>query len=183
MNYATLARKCNSKASQNPYELGKLLDFMKKKEIKSYLEIGARYGETLLAVREALGEDVRMVAVDLPNAGWGRANSEKVLQRVCEENDVRLILGDSKDVGVIASVQCDSPYDLIFIDGDHSFGGVTSDYRNYGPMTKYAAFHDVASKWDCSIFWSDVRDNRKHWEFVDTDIPLDRRMGIGVLEM
>ena len=35
------------------------------------------------------------------------------------------------------------PYDLVFIDGDHSPAGVRADWQNYGPMARLVAFHDI----------------------------------------
>ena len=35
------------------------------------------------------------------------------------------------------------PYDVIFIDADHTYEGVKKDWEDYGPLAERVAFHDI----------------------------------------
>jgi predicted O-methyltransferase YrrM len=59
----------------------------------------------------------------------GRRSYDQQIADMCRRFgfDVELIAGDSR------TVQIDSgPVDLVFIDGDHSYEGVRSDYERFG---------------------------------------------------
>jgi hypothetical protein len=57
------------------------------------------------------------------------------------------IVGDSKHKLTLEQLQRrlgGRPIDLLFIDGDHAYAGVKSDYEMYGPLTKHIiALHDI----------------------------------------
>lgn len=94
----------------------------------------------------------RIVAVDLPDAeGWNdeisaqaifhlRAN---ILKLQDAGYDAHLIEGDSHSETVIEGAKNLGPYEVVFIDGDHSYEGVSQDWRNYGGMGKKILFHDI----------------------------------------
>ena len=55
--------------------------------------------------------------------------------------------------------------DLLFIDGDHSFQGVKTDYELYEPLTRHLiAFHDIFG--DVSRFWNEVIDKEKNYPMI-----------------
>jgi predicted O-methyltransferase YrrM len=61
---------------------------------------------------------------------------------------IRLIQGDSHDKETLKKVS-DRKYDLLFIDGDHSFEGVKKDFEMYSPLVRkggLVAFHDIFSE-------------------------------------
>jgi len=86
-----------------------------------------------------------------------RANSHafSTLQRV------RAILGDR-------------PLDVLFIDGDHSYGGVRADWEMYGPLVApdgLVAFHDIVvhpPETGCEVhtLWQELKERFAHWEIV-----------------
>jgi hypothetical protein len=47
-----------------------------------------------------------------------------------------LLIGDSHDPEMIHKVGQLSPYDFLFIDGDHSVAGVRADFRNYQSLVR-----------------------------------------------
>lgn len=131
----------------NTLEYAKLLEWARG--AKSILEIGSRYGYTLVDLAYQMDEKGRLVSVDLPEAGdWGSKGSGEVLERnidtlLKQGYDAHLFLGDSKDKKIVQAVKDLGPYDFIFIDGDHRYEGVKADWLNYGPMGKRIVFHDI----------------------------------------
>lgn len=130
---------------QNSDEWDAFIKYLQDKNVRSYLEVGAREGHALRYLVERIPSIETVVAVDLPGARWGYEDSDKDL----EDNlaalscKTRMILGDSTDADVIAKAK--GEYDVVFIDGDHSYEGVLADYTNYGPMGRIVALHDIAA--------------------------------------
>jgi len=177
------------KHSQHPEELADFLALVKG--AKSVLEIGSRYGETLIAMSDVLHPGARIVSVELPEGPWGRSNSLMALQGVINTLnekgfDATLIVGDSTDHEVIDQVGTET-FDVVFIDGDHRYEGVMTDYENYGQLGKLVAFHDVCAE-EKKIPTGQVMGVPKAWrEIIASEerahlvIYHDSGMGIGVL--
>src|SRR2546423_13623895 len=102
----------------NPLELVRLLEWARG--AKSILEIGSRYGYTLVDLAHSSTHRGRVVAVDLPGYGpWSEAGSENTLLAnmdilKAEGFDTRCILADSKDAGTVTLVQQLGPFDFAF---------------------------------------------------------------------
>ena len=128
---------------QLPKEFFEFLDWCKGQEISSYLEVGAREGLSARLLCEELGVD-DVTIVDLPDGPWGRPETDSQLIDNMEELGIpyRIFFGDSKDPEIIEAVST-RRYDLVFIDGDHSYEGVKADYENYGPLGNIVVLHDV----------------------------------------
>lgn len=59
-----------------------------------------------------------------------------------------LLAGNCNDVSTIDAARTYAPYNLIFIDGDHTYHGVMNDHRDYAEMVKpggIMGFHDYNS--------------------------------------
>lgn len=72
-----------------------------------------------------------------------------------EFNDVKLIQGYSNDIRVISKVK-ERYYDLIYIDGDHSFEVVKEDIINYSPLIRqngYLVMDDASYYLPGNKFW------------------------------
>lgn len=183
-------------ASQNEFELEGFVNFMLENQLYRYCEIGARHGDTFHHVMSKLTQDRAFgLAVDLPNGKWGTSHSGLYLDRAIHNlreraRVVDYVLGDSTDEAVIQQVQAQAPFDMLLIDGDHRYEGVSQDFRNYATMSKYVAFHDIAGfnqttrtperlPVQVPKFWEEIRQKFKHWEFIATG----STMGIGILSM
>jgi predicted O-methyltransferase YrrM len=136
------------KAEQHDEEFSRFLQIMRDEEIESYLEIGSKNGGTLWRVANEVPTIKRITAVDLPH-GDGKTF---VLLRECvmvvrdKGVTVNLIKGDSTDQTVIEQVGSYAPFDLCFIDANHTLKYCTQDWLNYGPMARIVAFHDIGWK-------------------------------------
>lgn len=177
-----------TKWPQFPQEIQKFIRFLKAEGVKSYLEVGCRHGDTFHAVGLALPKGSLLVAVDLPGARSGKTaggkcpNSYEALYRAASDLKKRgqkavVIIGNSHSPEIVGSISKYSPFDAVFIDGDHSHDGVRADWHNYGPMGNLIAFHDIrAEDKGIASLWNELKQQYRHTEFAFYD-----RGGIGVL--
>lgn len=133
---------------QRPDEARALLKIAVKANVRSYLEIGCRFGDTYHYIMSALPEGSRGMALDMPGGIFGNQDSGDYLMRAHE--DIRtqgksssVILGSSFDPENIRLIAEHAPFDMVFIDGDHRYDGVKRDWETFGPMGKIVAFHDI----------------------------------------
>lgn len=136
-------------AGQFQSELDWFVTLLRREGITSYLEIGARSGDTVWEVAKVLPKGAKILAVDLPNEHWGLEGSDTALRScirdLCDRGyDAHLLLGDSHADWLKALVKSYGMFDAGLIDGDHTFDGVMEDWLSYGPQCRIAAFHDIA---------------------------------------
>jgi predicted O-methyltransferase YrrM len=110
------------------------------------LEIGTGRGVSTLRLNEAARD--RVVTVDLNHA---------TIRHFCDGGIPMLdktvfIEADSSHRETIDRVANYAPFDVILLDGDHTYEGVSQDYLNYTPML---SAHGVCFMHD--IGWGDVR--------------------------
>lgn len=166
------------------------------KKPKVVLEIGTASGGSLFLATRLATDDALIISIDLPEGLFGGGYPEwkiplyKSFQR-CDQK-IELIRGDSHSEGVFD--QCKTvlngrTIDYCFLDGDHSYEGVKSDFELYGQLLSpdaIVAFHDIVSDKEevpdhfVSVFWDEVKDNYMHKEFVK-DRFNQSKLGIGLL--
>lgn len=174
----------DKKVPHHPEELAKLLQLAS--QAKSILEVGSRYGEVLCLMAYQMRRG-KVVSVDLPNvAPWGE-DSEGTLKANVESLrkngfDAHLLLGDSTDPDIVASVHDLGPFDLVFIDGDHRYEGVRLDWLNYGPLGKVVVLHDIVQpkpgeRQELGVWrlWKEIQGNKE--EFIGDG----SKMGLGIV--
>lgn len=183
---------------QEPREHQAFIDLLVQEKCRSYLEIGAMYGASLWKVATHLPKDSRIVAVD---PMFDRPAARESLEQCIDElialgYDAHFVFGDSTQKEIVALVRTFSPFDAVFIDGNHSPQYVLADWENYGPMARIVGFHDI--NWNNT--WRSARDNTppadgstmgapKIWEQVKQErrfkefkfYPRDNYYGIGVV--
>lgn len=189
-----MSTKYLTDAAQDPAEIAAFCALLAAEGVKSYLEIGSKFGGSLWRVGTAIGPGARVVAVDLPGGTKAWKESEASLKSCCAElqrqgNAAQVIWGDSGDPRVIDQVRKFGPYDAILIDADHRLPGVTRDWLNYGPMGRIVAFHDLAwrraPEWvgtriDVPQFWASIKDDFARTQEIIL-CPTGKNNGIGVL--
>lgn len=184
--------KCETNLLQDPVEFDLFLRFIVQSKVKSYLEIGSKNGGSLWRISHVLPKGSRVVSVDLPHGDTSFKESEPHLKAcvdalVDKGYDAYLILGDSTKENVVAEVTKLAPFDLIFIDANHTEKYVRTDWKNYGQLGKIIAFHDIG--WiarptnskkmpiEVPIVWNELKKQHRHFEI--RNCPRDN--GIGVL--
>ena len=155
-------------------------------------------GGTLWAWCKLAEPDATVVSVDLPGGAYGGGYDDDAVRRfrsyASRGQRLEFVQRDSHDPETVAAVESilgPAMLDFLFIDGDHSYEGVKQDCEMYAPLVRRGgliAFHDVLPHPevpDCQVdrFWTEVRKNRRHLEFL---YPEDIRSwgqwgGIGVL--
>lgn len=189
-------RYYETEMAQDAVEHAQFIELMRGENIRSYLEIGARYGGSVWRVATELltGLDIqrpRVVAVDLAAGFGGRVDGPENLDACMAElrargYDAAAIYGNSMDPEVVTRVRKMGKFDLVFIDGDHKLPAVKADWINYGSLGRIVAFHDISwfrkpkfkgTRIEVPLFWSELKKNYRHKEFRQSD----KDNGIGVL--
>ena len=167
---------------QAPSEFKCFVDLLIKMNVKSYLEVGSRYGGAFEAVMDSL-PGAKGTVVDLPGDDGkpdeSFAELMKTMHRLNDQGrDVRANIGDSGLPEVVAAAKSRGPYDCVMIDADHSYEGVKRDFDNYADMGKIVALHDIVNPTtDVPKFWNEIKSQYKSAEIV-----VDGScMGIGVI--
>ncbi len=156
----------------------------------SYLEVGAREGTALNYFVRRVISIRKVVVIDWPGVKWGRKDSDlkllPVLEGLQEDQLARyqVILGDSHAPCNIEQIREWGPYDVVFIDGDHSPEGVEADLHNYGSMAKQIiCMHDVdhpegSKAYACTKLFNERRGDYRKSELISVE---GSRKGIGVM--
>lgn len=188
-----LKTRSGRNASQDEFELRSLIALMQQRGVRSYLEIGARHGDTFYEVMTSLPVGSFGLAMDLPGGLWGTSKSLASLKEAKQELEamgyrVVLSLGDSKLEDSIDTAMAFSPYDAVLIDGDHLYEGVKADWLNYGSLGEMVAFHDIVGAGQAEKvhgnpvevprLWQEIKDSGV--EVVEFIAP-GSKMGIGVV--
>jgi predicted O-methyltransferase YrrM len=174
-------------------EIDGLADILRAEGVRSYLEIGSKFGGSLARIAERLPTGSRIVSVDMPlgTRAWPQSSAElkAVIARLrLAGHDANVIWGDSTAERVIEQVRTLGPFDACFIDANHTLPFVEKDWANYGPMARIVAFHDIAwhraPEWvgtriDVPQFWDRIKGDYRHQELKFC--PTAKNNGIGVL--
>jgi predicted O-methyltransferase YrrM len=179
--------------AQDGGEIDAFVSLLQREGVRSYLEIGSKFGGSLWRVANSLPPGSRIVSVDLPNGtkAW-RESSESLSACIAAlgamGHDARVIWGSSFDPKIIEQVKALGPFEAILIDADHRLAGVTADWNNYGSMGRIIAFHDISWKRGPDFdktpinvpeFWDGIKGGYRHEEI--RLCPTGKNNGIGVL--
>lgn len=171
---------------QNDQEFDWFINILQREKVRSYLEIGSKWGGSLLRVAEALPVPSRLVSVDLCESGSAvSASLNEVVARInAMGHDAYLVVGDSAHRKTAKAARRLGPYGACFIDGNHTLSYLRNDFDNYAPVSRIVAFHDIGWKpkengpsIDAPQFWQSIKTSYPHEEINLND----RKNGIGVL--
>ena len=162
----------NSGLWQLPEEFADLMVFLSDKNIKTFLNIGTFNGYSFNVLANFLHSINSTQCITIDPIDHNPIKDEKFEY-----------LSDTSDSFV------NQQFDLVFIDGLHSYDGVKTDYENVGKFAKYCIFHDIEDSFILNqpgynggvpVFWEEVKKSKKYIEFIDVNKPV-KIMGIGVL--
>ncbi|MFY9586877.1 MAG: class I SAM-dependent methyltransferase [Actinomycetota bacterium] len=172
-------------------EIVSFLDLVNAEQPRLIVEIGSASGGTTFMLSRVTPPDATIISVDL------YVRNKFQLRRSAQPSQrLTLIDGSSRDPETLRAIEdilAGRLLDLLFIDGDHSYEGVASDFRLYRHLVReggLVAFHDIqpdgwdrgpSPAWSGGVpdFWRAVRDSYERQELIGS--PEQLGYGIGVI--
>lgn len=174
--------------SQYADEFLLLLDLYKK-HIKSseeeryyVLEVGTHHGGSLYHWIANAPKGAVILSIDNQHI------NDHLYSSWAQEYEVHVdkLHGDSRSQPILEAARNYSPFDWIFIDGDHSYEGVRADWENYKTMIAEGgviAFHDITQHpfREVDLLWKEIKKGYRTMEIVSAAVREPHRAGIGVV--
>ena len=185
-------------AWQNRGEVLALLDVVAELAPRRACEIGSMEGGTLFLLTQMCRPDAHIISLDWR---YTRARRRTFPQFARHRQRLSLVEADSHDPDTRRRVEqllTGEPLDFLFIDGDHSYTGVKTDFEMFAPLVRaggVVALHDIVPDWRASRgeptvrdsggvpqFWSELRQRYSPncREFIDD--PEQDGCGIGIIQ-
>lgn len=156
------------------------------KEIKSYAEIGCRWGGTFIIINEWLRRIGAPIEFAIACDPVEITPFVRRYQEICDW-PIHYRQQFSTDADFVSYIQEMAP-EFVFIDGDHSLEGVMHDHMITRAAAKIIVHHDITSDicWGSTFFWRYVKaseDNFEAFEFTQQyESVQGSYLGIGVLK-
>jgi cephalosporin hydroxylase len=168
---------------QSRYELEEVGKILKgRPPLKHVLEIGAKFGGSLLYYSQFFHPEAIVIAIDPVPA----FKVKEVIQRSIKE--LHLIHGKSQELNTkltVTRVMKENFLDFLHIDGSHSYEDVKHDFFSYSAFTNkdtMIVIHDISEESGVKRFWNELKeiycyDGHIFREFID----VEGHPGIGVI--
>ncbi len=185
-------------ANQKRAEILALLQLLQEVKPTRLCEIGAAAGGTLALFCHVAASAARIVSVDIVYSPEQMAANSRLARR---RQQVTCLAADSHALQTLDEVKdwlAGAKLDFLFIDGDHSFDGVSTDYAMYRPLVRtddgVIALHDIVPDFktrygvatDADVgevpkSWANLKKEARTFELVED--PDQDGMGIGVVRL
>lgn len=190
---------------QETWEFSKLAEIYLQLKPKKVIEIGSFYGATLWAWANMMERSEysigstgkfytapsagHIVSVDYPIGPSDGRYEEMIRCRDLWQSwmagiHFHDIQGDSHarvTIERVGQILPEKDVDFLFIDGDHSYGGVKADYQNYSQFVRpggLIVFHDVVGLPEVAKLWNEVKRGQRYQEIYAGP----NGWGIGIIE-
>jgi hypothetical protein len=171
---------------QYPNQFSKYLHYLSKCKIESYVEIGCHKGGTFIITVEYLNRFnpmTRCIAID----NWPR---DIIKEYVKLRPEVTYLITSSQSEE-FQEIYKQQKWDLVLIDGDHSYAGATKDFALVKDQAQHIAFHDIVNSLcpGTQQIWADMKtqypaERLQQWTDQYDEVLLKMRgsiMGIGLV--
>jgi predicted O-methyltransferase YrrM len=171
-------------AVQKITEFASLLRLLRRRKLKSVVEIGTARGGTLYAWCKIAVSDAMIISIDLPGGPFGGGyslNDTKRFRTYKKKNQKVYFLRKDSHIpetkNRVVEILDGRKIDLLFLDGDHRYRGVKKDFQLYSPLVKQnglIVFHDILRHPkvpECKVdkFWNEIKSRHKNVELVDRE--------------
>ncbi len=171
-------------AIQNPYELREYLKLVRQKRPRVVVEIGTARGGMLYCLCQLAAPDALIISIDLPGAPncGGQTEAERAFYSsfVSPGQRIKFIPANSHNHSTreaLRNLLNGRKADVLFIDGDHSYGGVKVDFEMYAEFAApdgLLTLHDICllpENWgagnDVGVFWKELVTDYEVTEIID----------------
>jgi predicted O-methyltransferase YrrM len=185
-------------AVQRTWELQSLLGVVQRHRPRVVVEIGTYLGGTLSCWAAVSRPDAVIISVDMTGKVEGLAepdgragNIARIRQRLTPGQRLVEIIGNShlpETLDQLRTALAGASIDVLWVDGDHSYEGVSRDTEMYAPLVRAGgliAFHDIHHSvlfpsFGSPAHWREIKAARRTDEFIG-DRSEGSGMGIGVV--
>ena len=125
---------------QYPVQFARYLTLLTERNIRSYVEIGCRFGGTFIIVVEYIRRfsDLHFaVAMDIEQTAI-------MTEYATQTTGVNYLIANSASPQAVSYLGANQ-WDLAFIDGDHSYEACVNDYQSVKNSAKLIGLHDIVS--------------------------------------
>ena len=175
-------------ASQKVGELAELVALVEDLAPDVVLEIGSMWGDTLEAWKAA-APDATLISISLSGGPYGGG----AVREGITDHHLDLDSHSSETRERVLEILAGRPVDFLFIDGDHSYSGVSQDFAMYGSLVRkggIVALHDILfhsghAGVEVEEFWKQLVERYETSEFCEPHILRDGHPwgGIGVVHL
>jgi cephalosporin hydroxylase len=178
-------------AVQNPNELRSFLELLAERRPKVVVEIGTASGGHLYSLCQVADPSALLVSIDFPGGDYGRSPSNTDCKLYATFGSPRQRLEFIRQSSMrqdtltnLKKMLGDREVDLLYLDGDHTYAGVKSDYERYEPLVAadgIIALHDIweipeeVPYWklaqEAAIYWQELSSRVSSREIVDSRYP------------
>jgi predicted O-methyltransferase YrrM len=177
-------------AIQNPNELRSFLELLSERRPKVIVEIGTGHGGHLYCLSQVADPSALLIGIDLPGSTYhSPVESDCKLFATFGPPGQRFefIRQSSllhETLATLKEMLGGREIDLLYLDGDHSYASVKSDYERYEALVAedgIIAFHDIweipgeVRYWkygnETSMFWKELSSRVSSREIIDYSFP------------
>ena len=162
-------------------EITELVKILARRKPKLVLEVGTARGGTLFLFARISSPDAVILSIDLPGGPFGGGYPEwRILlykSFAIQNQKINLIRGNSHDFytrKMVEKILEGRKLDFLFVDGDHTYDGVKTDFEMYGKLVRkdgIIALHDIVPGPPENVggvpkFWNEIKHNFGYVELV-----------------